>query len=128
MTAIPPTLWSKDNSVPLTVEDTVLTIRSSRRRHIITLIEEWDEKVSVGELAEAIAAIEADKTIPEVTSEERKNVYISLTQLHLETLEENGAVTYHERSKHVYTGDTTSGLAELIRHFESVCETEAGDE
>ena len=84
--------------------------------------------MSVGELAEAIAAIEADKKIPEVSSEERKNVYIALTQLHLETLEENGAVTYHERSKHVDRGDTTSGLAQFIRHFESVCETEAGDE
>ena len=128
MTAIPHTLWSRDNSVRLTVEDAVSVITNSRRRHIITLIEDRDGKMSVGELAEAIAAIEADKKIPEVSSEERKNVYIALTQLHLETLEENGAVTYHERSKHVHRGDTTSGLAELIHHLESVCEMEAGDE
>lgn len=92
------------------------------------LIEDRDQKMSVGELAEAIAAIEGDKEIPEVTGEERKNVYVALTQVHLETLDENAALAYHERSKHVYPADATEGLAELVRHFESVCETEVADE
>jgi hypothetical protein len=92
------------------------------------LIGDRDEKVSVSDLAETIAAIESDKKISEVTSEERKNVYIALTQIHLDTLDEKGAVAYHDRSKHVNAAEATAGLAELIRHFESVCEVEMSAE
>lgn len=86
------------------------------------LIEDQEE-MSVSDLAEAIAAIELDKEIFELTSKERSAVYIALIQTHLTTLDETGAVAYHERSKHVYETEVTPGLADLVRHFESVCET-----
>lgn len=77
---------------------------------------------SVGDLAEAIAAIEQDKEISELTSQDRKRVYIALVQHHLDMLDELGAIAYHERSKQVYESEATEGLADLVRHLETICE------
>ena len=83
--------------------------------------------MTVGELAEGVAAIELDKEIPELTTDERKRVYISMYQLHLQTLDETGVVAYHDREKNVYPTELTGGVADLVRHLESVCSTEVGD-
>jgi len=128
MTAIIPTPWSSDNSVPLDVEQAIKAIQTSRRRHVIAIMDDVESPHSASDLAEAIAAIELDKDIPELDSQERKTIYISLIQRHLDTLDELGAIVYDERSKEVYATEATSGLAALVRHLESVCEPEVSDE
>lgn len=124
MTALIPTPWSSNNAVPTDVEEAIEAINNSRRRHVLCLLDEQDGAMSTGQLAEGIAAIEMDKQIPELTAQERKRVYISLYQGHLDTLDEVGAVNYNERSKEVHATDATAGLAELVRHLESVCQTD----
>lgn len=79
-------------------------------------------------MAEAIAAIELDKDIPELDAQERKNIYIALVQHHLDILDALGAIVYDERSKEVSATEATAGLADLVRHLESVCEPGVRDE
>lgn len=83
---------------------------------------------SAVDLAEMIAATELDKTIQELDSHERKRVYIALYQTHLDKLDEAGAIAYRERSKEVYATEAIAAFANLVRHIESVCETEVTNE
>ena len=122
MTAIIPTPWSSDNSVPIDVEQALEAIQNSRRRHVLVILDDVESPHSVSDLAEAIAVIELDKDIPELDAQQRKNVYIALTQHHLDILDALGAISYEERSKQVHATDATAGLADLVRHVESVCE------
>jgi len=122
MTALLPISWDRNNSVPIDVEQAVQAIKNSRRRHVVCLLNDQDGQMSTSDLAEAIAAIELGKEIPELTAQERKRVYISLYQIHLDTLDETGAIAYHDRSKQVHATEATSGLADLVQHLESICE------
>jgi hypothetical protein len=124
MTALIPTPWSSNNAVPTDVEEAIEAINNSRRRHVLCLLDDQDGAISAGQLARAIAAIEMDKEICDLTAQERKRVYISLYQGHLDTLDEVGAVNYNERSKEVHATEATAGLAELVRHLESICQTD----
>lgn len=128
MTALLPTPWDSDNSVPLDVEQAIEAIQTSRRRHVLVILDDVESPHSVSDLAEAIAAIELDKDIPELDAQERKNIYIALVQHHLDILDALGAIVYDERSKEVSATEATAGLADLVRHLESVCEPEVRDE
>ena len=122
MTAIIDRLRGSDNTVPMTVDETVEAIGNSRRRHVLVLLDDQDGEVSTGDLAEAIASIETGKEIPELTAQERKRVYIALYQSHLDTLDELGAIIFNSRSKEVRKTNATAGLVSLVRHLESQCE------
>lgn len=123
MTALLRNLWGSNNSVPLEPAQAIEAISCSRRRHILAIMDDLDGPRSVGDLAEAIAAIECNKEIGELTSQERKRVYIGLIQHHLDKLDEFNAITYDSQSKQLHATDATSGLAELVQHLESVCDT-----
>lgn len=124
MTALPNFPWDSHNSVPLDVDEAVSAINSSRRRHVLCLLDDQDGTMELGGVAEAIAAIELGKDIPELDAQERKRVYIALYQVHLSTLDDLGAVIYDERSKEIHANEATAALAGLVRHIESVCESQ----
>jgi hypothetical protein len=86
------------------------------------ILDDVETPHSVGDLAEAIAAIELDRSISELSSQDRKRVYISLYQVHLDTLEKAGAISYDDRSKEIHETEATAPLADLVRHIEAVCE------
>jgi hypothetical protein len=86
------------------------------------LVDEHDGSLDAGELATAIAAIETGQRIGELTSQDRKRVYISLYQHHLETLNRAGVIVYEERSKRVYPTDATAPLACIVRQLHWLCE------
>lgn len=75
--------------------DTVYRVLSDkRRRYALHYLKQRKEPVSVRELAEQVAAWENDKAVDELTSQERKRVYIALYQSHLPTLHKEGVVAY----------------------------------
>jgi uncharacterized protein (UPF0305 family) len=127
MTALLPNPWDSDNSVPLDVEQAIEAIQTSRRRHVLLLVDERNCPVSVNDLSEAIAAIEQDKEVRELHAQERKRVYVSLIQVHLDTLNEIGAIAYDAQGKQTDETEATAGLADIVRHIESVCEMEVSD-
>ena len=71
-------------------------LADKRRRYLIHHLKQVDGPVSVGDLAEQVAAWENDKAVDEITSKERKRVYISIYQSHLPTLAKEGVVEYDE--------------------------------
>lgn len=72
-------------------------LSNERRRYAVAYLLEADEdRVRVRDLSEHIAARENGVPVAEVTYKERKRVYTSLYQLHLEKLDRLGVVRYDQ--------------------------------
>jgi hypothetical protein len=81
----------------LSGKDELFSILSNhRRRYTIQFCKQEDGAVTLSDLAEQVAAWEEDKTVPEITSAERKRVYTSLQQTHLPTLADAGMIEYED--------------------------------
>lgn len=88
-------------------------LSNSRRRyawHYLTS-RETQEAVPLGEVAEQVAAWENGKEIEELTSQERKRVYIALYQSHLSTMDGEGLVDYDD-------DEGTVGLSDSMREID----------
>lgn len=71
-------------------------LSDKRRRYAIHHLKQAGNPVSVRDLAEQVAAWENGKSIAELDSQERKRVYVSLYQSHLESLDKKGIVEYDD--------------------------------
>ena len=124
MTAPTYNSWESDNPVPLNVEESIETIQNGRRRLVLLFINEFETPIPAGDLAEAIAVIETRKKRSELNAQDRKRVYISLVQGHLDTLDEFGAVVYDDQSKQIWPTGATASLVSLVRQLQSSCKTD----
>ena len=85
-------------------------LRVSRRREVLWYLEEHDGTARLDELAEHIAAKENDIDIAELTSSQRKRVYIGLYQCHLPKMDDSDVIDY----------DQARGTIELRRTAEQL--------
>jgi len=108
-------------AIPMDPDVAFDAIANSRRRRVLLSLSRSHGGVTANELAIEIAAIENMIDPSKVGSDERTSVYITLTQSHLETLDEVGAVNYDDRSKEVTSTDATEPLAEYIRRLQTAC-------
>lgn len=85
-------------------QDVVFDILSnSRRRFILSRLQEREDPIELMTLANQIAAWENDTTVDELTDKQSKRVYVSVYQTHVPKLESVGLITY----------DSDTGLIEL---------------
>lgn len=75
-----------------------IALADKRRRYTLHYLKQRSEPVTLRELSEQVAAWENHKKIEELTSQERKRVYIALYQSHLNTLDDQGLVDYDENA------------------------------
>jgi hypothetical protein len=85
-------------------------LKNSRRRQVLDHVEDRNEPVDLGDLAEVIAARENDTTVDGITSQERKRVYVGLYQAHLPKMADVDIVRY----------DRTRGQVELADNAEQL--------
>ena len=71
-------------------------LKNGRRRRVLKYLRDVDGEVTLSDLAEHIAAIENDKTEAQLTSSERKRVYVGLYQCHLPKMDDAGAIDYNQ--------------------------------
>lgn len=72
-------------------------IRNERRRLVLTYLEDAsDERVTLSDLAEHIAAIENDTTVQALSAQQRKRVYVGLYQCHLPKMADSGIVSFNK--------------------------------
>ena len=77
--------------------DAVFDILSSpRRRYVLYYLKREDGPIQLTKLAEEVAAWENDTTVEELTSQQRKRVYVSLYQTHIPKLDDANIVSYDE--------------------------------
>ena len=76
-------------------QNTLFTaLANHRRRFALYACNRADGELTLSDVAEQVAAWEYDKSVPEVTSSERKRVYTSLQQHHLPKLVEAELVEF----------------------------------
>lgn len=88
-------------------------LKNRRRRGVFRYLARESGPVSIGELAEWIAARECGKDVAHVDSAERKRVYVALHQCHLSKMAGASAVTYDRREGTVERGPNFA----LFRHY-----------
>lgn len=71
-------------------------LKNRRRREVLQYLLEADETVTLGELAEQIAAWENDTEITALSSDQRKRVYVALYQTHLPKMDDAGIIDYDQ--------------------------------
>ena len=82
--------------------DVVFGILSNKRRRLsIEYLRSTDGTVGLSELAEHLAAVENDKPVAELTSSERKRVYVSLYQVHLPKMANAGILEFNQDRKRI---------------------------
>mgnify|MGYP000678040494 CR=1 FL=1 len=90
------------------------TLKNSRRREVLHFLRERDERVSLGELAEHVAAIENDTTTDALTSSQRKRVYVGLYQCHLPKMDDIGVVEFNQDRGHITLTDKADAFEEYL--------------
>jgi len=91
--------------------DRVFDILSSpRRRYVLYFLRTEESPIQLTDLAEHVAAWENDTTVEELSSQQRKRVYVSLYQTHLPKLAEAGLVEYDDESGEVAVAGRTSAI------------------
>ena len=90
-------LDERDDAVDIREDDLYEMLGNPRRRHALRYLRECDSPVSVGELAEHVAAAEHDISVAEVTYAQRKSAYTALYQNHLVKLADAGFVQSDRR-------------------------------
>lgn len=83
-------------SCDLTLDVIYEALKNERRRRVLAHLRASDGTVELGDLAERIAAEENDKTVAEISYEERKRVYVALYQTHLPKMDEMGIVSFEQ--------------------------------
>ncbi|MFB6123687.1 MAG: transcriptional regulator [Haloferacaceae archaeon] len=89
----------------LTRDDVFEILRSRRRRFAIHYLRQNGEPAELGTLSEHVAAWEQGKSVNEVGSSHRKNVYTSLQQFHLPKMSDLDMVEFDRRAGEVELTD-----------------------
>lgn len=94
----------------LPLDQTFELLRNQRRRYILQYLEKTTGEVSLSELAEQIAAWENDKEVKEITSSERKRVYVGLYQCHLPKMDGMDVISFNKPRGLVELGENAAAV------------------
>ncbi|GAA0225549.1 hypothetical protein ACFFQF_10325 [Haladaptatus pallidirubidus] len=89
-------------------------LTNARRRYTLSYLRSQSGAVSIGELAEAVAAWENDTSVELVSSKERKSVYTSLYQTHLPKMADAGIIEYDRQRGNVQLNERATELDEYL--------------
>ena len=96
-------------------EETVFEVLSNgRRRFVFHYLKQEQRQVYLRELAEHVAAIENDTTTDQLTSSQRKRVYVGLYQCHLPKMDDMGVVDFNQDRGHVALAPQSECLTEYL--------------
>jgi hypothetical protein len=85
-----------DESTTLELDQVFEILKNQRRRYVLKYLKEVDDTVSMSDLAEEIAAWENDKEVSQLSSSERKRVYVGLYQCHLPKMDSMDVVSFNK--------------------------------
>jgi len=105
----------------LSDEEIFDVLQNERRRNVLQYLRRHGGPVSLGDLADHVAAAEYDCPTADVTSAQRKRVYTTLQQSHLPQMDDVGIIAYDSDEGVITTTDRTE---ELTIYLEIVPEGE----
>jgi len=99
-------------------------LKNQRRRDVLRVVGAVDGQVRLGELAEQIAAWENDKEIKQISSQERKRVYVGLYQCHLPKMDDVDVVSFNKPRGTIETGEHMAFVERFLPVEEHATEPE----
>lgn len=105
---------SVPDSEPLTPDDIFEILSNPRRRMVLYYLRTHDGDADVRELAKEIAAMENDVPIEELTTQQRKRVYVSLYQTHLPKMAQMNTIEYDKEAGTVSLSDQTTDIDDYL--------------
>ena len=103
----------RDERDELRKNEALEILNNPRRRYVLSLLDTAPDGLTIGELANQVAAWEQDTSVAELTSQQRKRVHVSLYQTHVVKMSDLGVVEFDRDSGLV----TLTQKAEQIRQF-----------
>lgn len=85
-------------------------LKNERRRRVLEYLKEADGEVSLSDLAEEIAAQENGKDVVQISSSERKRVYVGLYQCHLPKMDSMGVISFNKPRGIIEVGENVDVL------------------
>lgn len=107
-------------AAPLPLDQVFDVLRNERRRRAIRFLVENGGQVEMSELAENLAAWETDKPVAELTSSERKRVYVALYQCHLPRMDDMDVVEFNKPRGVIETGPNATALDRYLAGAEEL--------
>lgn len=99
------------------LDQTFELLKNKRRRAVLNYLQETeDEVVSIGELAEHIAAIENDIDVDSVSSSQRKRAYVGLYQCHLPKMDDMGVIEFQKNRGKISRAKNARQLEQFLNH------------
>lgn len=108
---------SRDQGDALDKDDLFELLKNSRRREVIRYLRANDGQSSLSDLAEHIAAKENGIEVSELSSDQRKRVYIGLYQCHLPKMNNHGVIEY---DKNRGTVELEESATQLVQYMDPV--------
>lgn len=88
---------SREENEELDIGKIFEILKNQRRRRVIEFLDEQEDKTTtLSAVAEHIAAEENDTDVSQITSSQRKRVYIGLYQCHLPKMDQYGIIDYQQ--------------------------------
>ncbi|WP_449404893.1 DUF7344 domain-containing protein [Haloferax elongans] len=109
---------SQPYATDIEYSDVLNLLTSDRRRWVIQLLasEPTGETIPLSKLAEQVAAKENNCSVSELTSQQRKRVYISLQQQHMPQL--NGVVVEYDSNRQVVVPTEAQRVWDAFKAFQ----------
>lgn len=105
---------SREGGSELTKGEIFDLLKNRRRRTVIRYLRENDGYAELNDLAEYIAAKENDIEIRQLSSDQRKRVYIGLYQCHLPKMDSLGVIAYNKDRGTIKLQASVSQLLEYM--------------
>jgi hypothetical protein len=90
------------------------TLKNSRRRHVLRYLIENGGEATLSGLAERIAAVENGIPEGQLSSDQRKRVYVGLYQCHLPKMDDVGVINYNQARGNVELTDRIEEFEEYL--------------
>ncbi|WP_440765963.1 DUF7344 domain-containing protein [Natronorubrum sp. DTA7] len=100
-----------DDSGPLSKGEIFEVLRNQRRRYVLQYLKQDTRPVELGDLAQQVAAWEYERTLDEVTPEQRKRVYTTLQQTHLPKMDQSGILLFDSDDGVIEATDRTRDIS-----------------
>ena len=105
---------SEASSGELPLDQVFEILKNQRRREVLAYLRESETEVTLGEVAEHIAAIENDTTVDAISSSERKRVYVGLYQCHLPKMDDMNIVSFNQNRGRIELAENAAQLEPFI--------------
>ncbi|RQG93762.1 DUF7344 domain-containing protein [Natrarchaeobius oligotrophus] len=111
---------------PLTVDEASSAIENERRRLIVDVVSRIDDRITIRKLSEIVASAELEKPAGQLTSKERKRVYVALYQTHLPKLDDVDVIDYDQDRGVVEEGDAFGHALRILESVRAECDSNGG--